>query len=553
MLCLCLTLPAQTTSSQPPADQELQQLADAQHWDVIASRMRPVTPRTANQDFFFGIALAHLGRLADAKDALQAGRRLAPRDPRFAVELAGIAFKQKNYPQAARNLQRALRLEPDDSYANNFLATVYFLEGNLEAALKYWNRVGKPHIAAVREDPAPRASPALLDHAFTFSPAATLTLPQLLDTNTQVRGLGIFPQFHFDLDALPDGNFDVVFRARELNRFGDSKLEAFFVFFQGLPFQEVNPAYFNFRGQAININSMFRWDAQKRRVFAEISGPFEQSAKHRWNFTSDLRDENWALRNGFAGPAPVLASFKMRTAVGGFNLASFASDRFTWLAGADFSYRDFRSIVPGSVLTSQLLASGFQLKQRAQVASTFLRIPEHRFSLTAHGSSDAACLWSQPRDAFEKLTGSLAWHWFPQASADDFETSQQFRAGRIFGRAPFDELFILGLERDNNLPLRAHIGTRDGRKGSAPLGRDYLLENWESNKNLYGNGIIKLQLGPFFDTGKISDPGASLGSRKWLFDTGAQLKLRVFSAGFVFSYGKDLRTGNNAFYFSILQ
>jgi hypothetical protein len=56
--------------------------------------------------------------------------------------------------------------------------------------------------------------------------------------------------------------------------------------------------------------------------------------------------------------------------------------------------------------------------------------------------------------------------------------------------------------------LRTHIGTRDGRKGSAPLGRDYLLENWEASKNLYSNGLVKVQ------------PGRS-------FDTGAHLKVRV--------------------------
>ena len=49
------------------------------------------------------------------------------------------------------DLHRALQLDPKDEYANEFLATVYFLEGNLEAALKYWNRVGKPQIAEVRQ------------------------------------------------------------------------------------------------------------------------------------------------------------------------------------------------------------------------------------------------------------------------------------------------------------------------------------------------------------------------------------------------------------------
>jgi hypothetical protein len=321
----------------------------------------------------------------------------------------------------------------------------------------------------------------------------------------------------------------------------------------------VNPSYFNLHREAVNFTSMFRWDAQKRRIAADFSGPFEGSAKYRWQIVADLRNENWAIRNGFTGPAPVLASFNLRDERVAFGLASYASDRFGWTIAAETSHRNFRSVdagaapAGGAYLTPQMLATGYELKQHAQVTSNLWRIPDRRFVVSAAAASDAGRLWSQPAESFEKLTGSLGWHWFPQIKGDDFETMQQLRAGRTFGQVPFDELFILGLERDNDLPLRAHIGTRDGRKGSAPLGRDYLLENWETNKNIYNNGIVKVQLGPFFDTGKITDSGTALGSHDWLFDIGAQAKLRVLGIGLVFSYGKDLRTGNNAFYLSAIE
>jgi hypothetical protein len=98
--------------------------------------------------------------------------------------------------------------------------------------------------------------------------------------------------------------------------------------------------------------------------------------------------------------------------------------------------------------------------------------------------------------------------------------------------------------------MRAHVGTRDGRKGSAPLGRNYFLSNTEIDKNIYSNGLITLKLSPFLDSGKITDPTGTLGSPKWLWDTGAQAKVRVLGVGMTFVYGKDLRTGNNAFYFT---
>jgi tetratricopeptide (TPR) repeat protein len=548
---------AQTT--QPLSERQLAQLAGGQQWSEIVALCEPVSPRTATIDYWLGMALAQLGRPDEAKNAFEDGRRLAPQDARFPEELAGIAFKQKNYPATIRDLHQALRLAPGDTYANDFLGTTYFVEGNLAAALKYWNRAGKPQIAEVRAEPALRLSPALLDHAFAFSPAAELTAAQLADSEARVRGLGVFPQFHFDLDARDDGRFDVVFRGRERDGLGDSKLEAMLLFFQGIPFQEASPSYYNLHSEAINFDSLYRWDAQKRRIAADFSGPFEHSATNRWQLAADLRDENWAIRNGFTGPAPVLAGLNLRDERVALDLESSARDRFRWQAGAEVSHRNYRSVDAGATpaggpyLTPQLLMAGYGLKEHSKLTSTLWRMPEQRFSIDAAAASDAGRLWSQQAEGFEKLTGSISWHWFPQANGDDYETSQRFRAGRTFGQVPFDELFILGLERDNDLPLRAHIGTRDGRKGSAPLGRDYVLENWETNKNVYGNGIFKVQVGPFFDFGKIADPGTALGSHEWLFDTGAQAKLRVLGVGVVFSYGRDLRTGNNAFYLSLIE
>ncbi len=559
MFARCVVAGAQalTPSSTPQSENA----ADAPHWDEIVRNLAPVHSRSAGQDFDYGMALARLGRWPEAERALRQGSQLAPRDARFPIELAGIAFKQKHNALAEQRLRTALRLAPNDAYANNFLATLYFLDGNLEAALKYWNRIGKPQIDEINEDPIPRISPALLDHAFAFAPASTLLEPQYLATQSRLRGLGIFPAWQLDLDARPGGSFDANFRARELNGLGGAGWENLFLVFRGLPFQEIEPGFWNLRRQGINFDSMFRWDTQKRRIFAETSGPWEHGAKYRWQFSTDLRNENWAVRNGFAGPAPVLASFNMRTERGGFDLTSYSSGRIGWRAGAELSHRDFRSVAAGSVLTPQMLAGGYELKQRAQLDATLWRIPEHRFTLAAGAASQAARLWSSSSTtgivtgigSFEKLSGSVAWHWFPRPQGDDYETAQQFHAGRIFGQAPFDELYILGLERDNDLPMHAHIGTRDGRKGSAPLGREFFLENWELDKNLYANGLVKLQLGPLLDIGKIADPGTALGSHQWLFDTGAQLKLRVFDQGLVFSYGRDLRTGNNAWYVNLLE
>ena len=542
---------AQSNFSDDQLTERAKQLFAEQRWQEIVSLGETAQHPSADFDYCYGTALAQLGRLGDAQHAFTAGARLQPQDKRFPLELAGVTFKQRRYSQAARYLRRALRLDPHDSYGNDFLGTVYFLQGNIEGALKYWNRGGKPQIAEIRTAPTPQVNPAMLDRAFAFAPASALRLPDLLTSDVRIRGLGIFPSYQFDLQARDDGKFDSIFRNRERNGWGQTKLEKLFLLFRGLPFLSITPEFYNLRHQAINFVSMYRWDAEKRRLSAELSGPFQGNPKFRYGLIADLRSENWDIRNSFQGPAPLLGSLNMRRESVSANFSSFESGRWRWSGGAEVSHRDFRSVIPGVALTPSLLSKGYQLKQLAQLDVALWRLPDRKLTLDGGVSSHAGRLWSQPSHSFEKLQGSAHFHWFPQAQGDDYEVQHWIKVGKTFGDVPFDELFMLGLERDNDLSMRGHIGTRDGRKGSAPLGRNYFLSDWEADKNVYGNGIFTVKLGPFLDTGKITDSSAGLGSHQWLWDLGAQAKVRVFGIGVAFSYGKDLRSGNNAFYVSM--
>ena len=268
---------------------------------------------SAELDFYYGTALAHLGRWDDAQKAFAAGARLQPGDKRFPLELAGVAFKQKRYPAAVRHLRRALRLDPADSYGNDFLGTVYFLQGNTEAALKYWNRVGKPQIVEVQSQPTPQVNAALLDRAMAFAPASVLRLPDLLTTEARIRGLEIFSRYQFDVQARADGNSDILFRNRERNGWGQGTLEKLFLLLRGLPFQSITPEFYNLRARGDQLHlhvslGCARSDECKR------SYPVRSRAnpKFRYGLMADLRGENWDIRNSFQGPAPVLGSFNMR-------------------------------------------------------------------------------------------------------------------------------------------------------------------------------------------------------------------------------------------------
>jgi tetratricopeptide (TPR) repeat protein len=513
---------------------------------------QPGSASAAKSDTHYNraLALAQAGRLDEARVELLAGHVLHPRDKRFLAELGGVAFKQKNYAEAASWLHRALRIDPLDAYANDFLGSVYFLQGNLEAALKYWNRVNKPQIATVSTSPELKINPVLLDRAFAFSPAGLLRTEDLLLSQKRLDGLGVFATYKFRLAAREDGQFDLNLHAQERDGFGANRWAALLSACRGVFYRTLSPEYFNVSGSATNITSLVRWDAQKRRAALSYSSPLNQNPKYQYHFALDARNENWVIFPPLNGSAPAAAALNLeRQAVSG-GVSSFDKSRWSWSMDGELSHRQYRNVFAGAALAPSVLLAGYQLKQIARLNYELLRIPERRFFAKTSVSAETATIRADPANTFEKLQGALLARWLPQARTDDYAIQQQLRTGRTFGQVPFDELFMLGLERDNDLYMRAHIGTRDGRKGSAPLGRDYFLSNWEIDKNVYSNGLFGVKLSPFLDTGKITDASPGLGSEKWLWDTGLQLKFKILGVGLKFTYGKDLRSGGNSFYLS---
>ncbi len=229
-------------------------------------------------------------------------------------------------------------------------------------------------------------------------------------------------------------------------------------------------------------------------------------------------------------------------------VAEFQTGRLTWSTGGEISHRAFSGITLGSALTPQLVRGGWQAKSVSTIDYRLVDVPERRLWLATGASSELARLWSAPARLYEKLQGSERLHWYPQATGDVYEVEQKVRAGKTFGAAPFDELWMLGVERDNDLWLRGLIGTRDGQKGSAPLGDSYFLANNDFYRRVYDNGLFGVRAGPLLDVGRVGAPASGLAPRSWLVSTGAEAKLTVLGTGVVLTYGRDLRVGTNAFF-----
>src|SRR5262249_52114680 len=131
---------------------------------------------------------------------------------------------------------------------------------------------------------------------------------------------------------------------------------------------------------------------------------------------------------------------------------------------------------------------------------------------------------------------AIRMHWLPRARGSDFETLVQLRAGRASAATPVDELFILGLDRDSDLLLRAHSALSDGRRGAGPIGNRYALLNAQTAKILHDFGLARISAGPFVDIARVSQA---------FVDAGLFLNLAIGPTLRVsFSVGRDLRSGH---------
>ena len=73
---------------------------DAGHWDEAAQLSQGPADQSPELDLLRGLAFARLEKWDQAKLAFEAGARKSPLDSRFRVELAGVAYKEKDFPAA---------------------------------------------------------------------------------------------------------------------------------------------------------------------------------------------------------------------------------------------------------------------------------------------------------------------------------------------------------------------------------------------------------------------------------------------------------------------
>src|SRR5258706_1124239 len=210
-----LTTRAQKTSADSPQLQTTQKLYTDQKWEEVVRLTSGQSGQAPEFLYLRGMALMRLNRWQEAREAFTSGIEKTPQDTRFLVERAGAEYRLKDFPAAKSDLRAALRTQPKDQYTLDFLGTIYLLEGNLEAALKYWSNEERPRLARVTLSPKPQLKEELISRALAFNAPQVLELGALRTTEARLANLGGFPQVRLELNTAGGSEYEAVLHLSE--------------------------------------------------------------------------------------------------------------------------------------------------------------------------------------------------------------------------------------------------------------------------------------------------------------------------------------------------
>lgn len=487
-----------------------------------------------------GLFLASQGRWADARQEFLRGARAYPEQTRFLIELGGIAYRMGDREDAKSYFKRVLAIDPGDSYANDALGSIYLIEGRLEAALVYWNRIGMPRLARVEVSAPPQISATLATRAMEAQPGGILRLDDLEASRADLNRIGLGGA-HFDLSATSGESYDL----RVAGSGGADWLTGWARLapvLAELPYETIDYDFRVLPPVAGRVETTFRWDENKRLLRASFTGIPRGDPRWRYRFVGFGIDENWDVR--------VPASdtyFHLRQAGASAEIQRGFGSRLDWTNSLTLSTREFSSLSPNA--PAALFQNGPAIKETSEITYRAIRPAVAPVALTLGAKAQAGRVLAAP-GAFSKIEASARLQWAPRRDSLVIEAGSYI--GRAFGSTPFDELFQVGMERDNSLWLRGHVGTYNGLKGNSPVGSAYTLFQWDAMQTVFRKPFVRVSLGPFVDSANVARADGRYGSNGWLLDTGLESRVRLMNAVTIAVVcGRDTRTGNTVFYTAI--
>jgi surface antigen-like variable number repeat protein len=487
--------------------------------------------------FALGLARGHEGRFEDAGRAFDAAIEKDPSRPEAWAERGGLRFLEKRYPEAARDLEIALRLR-EDAYTRDLLASALHLAGRSDEGLAVWNRLGRPVAGDVQISGLDHTLDRVARREVAVAGGDVLTLARVRETRRRLSEIGVFEGVTVRPVPRGDGRADLAVALVERHGFYQGPVDLAVDLGTNLLFERVRPRYSNIAGRGISIGGQYRWEENRPDLSLQVEWPRPLGLGANLRVTAargqQLYDLGEPLRGRSHGVDVSLRRVLGPGTVG--QLVLRAHDR-------SFSRPD-PDARPGDVVGLE-----------AGLDRTLLETYRHRLDTGIRLFHAGRGLGSDV--VFSRATAHASYRAFllpPEGSLIERSVlAARLSWGRGGNGTPIDEMFAPGGSPEMELPLRAHPQTLDGTLGVSPLGRGLTLTNLEWRRRVFRSALAQAAVVVFYDGAWVSRmPGS--GGRASLHDVGAGLRIGLGGVSILrLDYGHGLSDGENAFFFGVNQ
>ncbi len=450
-----------------------------------------------------GILLARQGDFAGAELGFLAAQALYPGSALPLRERAGLRFRAEDWEGASRLAEGALALDASDAHACRLLAGSRFLLGDVDGALRAWNRLSEPLTDLTRIDGLERIRYAAAAAQLDLPPGQLLTPQSFRRACRRLEELPARSASRLSLRPLPAGIVQVNATVLERPRVFDGPWDVGSAAIKALLRHDVTIEVASPTGNGELWSAGWSWWRERPRVLLALAVPAAGGRPGVWCVEGFWERQTYAARVLPEGSGPAGAG------------TSLEERRRTSLSFADWFGPDFRLGI-GAALdawadrgthlslsgSAETRWAGDRLALRAELARW--RSLENRAPFGTGGLSLEGC--SRGVDQRDGWQGRLGvFHATPEAPLALWSG-----AGTGDGRAPL---------------LRAHPLLAGGVIEGRVFGRTLAHATIERQAWFRQPGAVQFGWILFVDGARPWDTGRA-GRVPWQVDGGAGLRLK---------------------------
>ena len=498
---------------------------------------------TPDAYLYLGTAYNRMKEFQKSEDAFKEGSQRYPQDSRFHNQLADLYLEYNDRDAAKSQLKRSLVVDPNNNYASDLLATIDMSEGEVQSALRSWNRSGRPVINDILHNYYLTFSSWVIRDAVAFHPSGVLKYSQWKTTESRLFETDDFANVGLEIEptVVPDQYNAIVRTTAKANSAG-----AFlFGLFKGAPYETSYVDVWNIANSGMNFNGNYRYDTNRRRAAGRLKIPAPLAGLLHLEVGSNWRAERWDVSQPIRPELRSNAKFDYRATAMRFHIKNIPYYRVELGAGFEYRNRYAKGSLP-QLYTDNRKVAEFQAELNLKLID---RLYQNRLHLEGF-----AARRSLLGDA--NFSGGVAELDNRVTLSRDTRTSLDWtlRGGTSRGPLPVEDYFLLGLDNENpqNI-LRGHTTESHGRYGYGPMGTDFALVNTDLERrlatlpffNTFNIPFLVVKWDLFIDGAKTWDRNRIFEPSKLLLDAGGGIRFETPTHSLNLVYARSLREGRN--------